>query len=361
MSSVSVVIPCYNYGRYLRDAVSSVLDDQPGVDVRVLIIDDASPDGSGATAEAIAASDPRVEAVVHPSNRGHIATYNEGLLGWADGDYSVLMSADDLLTPGSLQRALDLLEAHPGVAFAYGYAQPFRDGAPLPQPRTTSRGWTVCDGSAWIERRCRLARSGISSAEVVVRTSLQHAVGGYNPRLPHHGDTEMWMRLASKGEVGLLRGVDQALYRRHTENMSSTYEPLRQFELARTTFDAILQQDEGHLPNAERLAPLVHRKLAWEALFAASRGLDRGVVSESEVDALVAFAFACCPEARSMPVYRALKLRRFIGPRAVRWLRPLVPPERGMRFLAEAGDRYDSVWEAIEALIRPGRRSVRFA
>jgi hypothetical protein len=171
----------------------------------------------------------------------------------------------------------------------------------------------------------------------------------------------MWMRLASKGDVGHLRGVDQALYRRHTQNMSSTYDPLRQFELARTTFDAILQQGESDLPNAERLAPLVHRKLAWEALFAANRGLDRGVLSDGAVDALVAFALACWPEARSMPVYRALEVRRFMGPRAVQWLRPLVPPERGMRFLAEAGDRYDSVWEAIEAVILPGRRSVRFA
>jgi len=46
MSSVSVVIPCYNYGHFLEEAVTSVLDDQEGVDVRVLIIDDASSDDS---------------------------------------------------------------------------------------------------------------------------------------------------------------------------------------------------------------------------------------------------------------------------------------------------------------------------
>ena len=38
-------------------------------------------------------------------NRGHIATFNEGLLDWADGDYCVLISADDKLTPGALRRA----------------------------------------------------------------------------------------------------------------------------------------------------------------------------------------------------------------------------------------------------------------
>ena len=90
MSSVSVVIPCYRYGHFLEQAVSSVLDDQPGVDVRVLIIDDASPDDSGELAEKIAAGDPRIDVVVHATNKGNIATFNEGLLEWADGDYTLL-------------------------------------------------------------------------------------------------------------------------------------------------------------------------------------------------------------------------------------------------------------------------------
>src|SRR5712692_1156210 len=55
MTSVSVVIPCYKYGHFLEEAVTSVLDDQEGVDVRVLIIDDASPDDSADVARKIAA------------------------------------------------------------------------------------------------------------------------------------------------------------------------------------------------------------------------------------------------------------------------------------------------------------------
>jgi glycosyltransferase involved in cell wall biosynthesis len=77
--TVSVVIPCYRYGRYLPDCVRSVLD-QEGVDVRVLIIDDASPDDSGEVAMGLAAEDERVQVRVHRENRGHLATYNEGLL-----------------------------------------------------------------------------------------------------------------------------------------------------------------------------------------------------------------------------------------------------------------------------------------
>ena len=146
MSSVSVVIPCYKYGHFLEEAVTSVLDDQEGVDVRVLIIDDASPDDSAEMARKIAARDPRVEVAVHAANKGNIATFNEGLLEWADGDYCVLMSADDRLTPGALRRARDLLDAHPSVGFVYGHPLWIMDGAPLPAARTRVRGWSVWSG-----------------------------------------------------------------------------------------------------------------------------------------------------------------------------------------------------------------------
>ena len=54
MPSVDVIVPCYNYGRFLRECVESVLD-QDGVDVRVLIIDDASADDTPDVGRALAA------------------------------------------------------------------------------------------------------------------------------------------------------------------------------------------------------------------------------------------------------------------------------------------------------------------
>jgi len=53
VSRIDVVVPCYNYGRFLSECVSSILDDQPGTDVRVLIIDDASQDDSAQTARKL--------------------------------------------------------------------------------------------------------------------------------------------------------------------------------------------------------------------------------------------------------------------------------------------------------------------
>ena len=182
--TVTVVIPCYNYGHYVGTAVRSVLD-QPGVDVDVILIDDASTDGSAEVVRQLAAADPRVRAILHRRNFGHIATYNEGL-EQATGDYVVLLSADDALTPGALARAAALLETCPSVGLVYGNNEAFLDE--LPPVTQKIRSWTIWSGNEWIEKRCQSGRSCIASPEVVMRTAVQHAIGGYDPELPHTGD-----------------------------------------------------------------------------------------------------------------------------------------------------------------------------
>jgi glycosyltransferase involved in cell wall biosynthesis len=336
MTSVSVVIPCYNYGHYLEEAVGSVLDDQPGVDVQVLIIDDASPDDSAEEARKIAARDPRVEVTVHAANMGNIATYNEGLLEWATGDYCLLMSADDRLTPGALRRARDLLDAHPDVGFVYGHSLWVMDGAPLPAARTRVRGWSVWPGQRWLARRFHDAENPITSPEIIVRTSVQQAVGGYDARLPKAADMEMYMRLAANADVGFIRGVDQAYYRLHGTNMSKAVSALMDLRQRRLVFETVLDRDGGKLAAAGLLADRVHRQLGREALWAAGRVYDRGRIRrtelgrrllgagphepEQDIDELVAFAIDCWPELRRLPLYRALQSRKSIGPRATRYM-----------------------------------------
>lgn len=326
MSSVSVVIPCYRYGHFLADCVSSVLDEQEGLDVRVLIIDDASPDDSARVARKLAAGDPRIEVRVHERNKGHIATYNEGLLEWADGDYTVLLSADDRLTPGALVRAAALLDAHPQAGFCYGRPLRFQHGGPLPAARTAATGTAIYPGRWWLERRFREGTGCITSPEVVVRTALQREVGGYDPALPHAGDIEMWMRLAAHADVGYVRGADQAYYRVHGANMSTTdfggqLDDLRQRKAA---YEAVLERCGERLPDAERLSHDVHTRLARFALRRACRAYDRGRTGEVPVEELVEFARACLPGFERLPEYRGLRLRRGIGARAMPYLQPLV-------------------------------------
>ena len=338
MSSVSVVIPCYKYGHFLEDAVTSVLDDQEGVDVRVLIIDDASPDDSADVARKIAARDPRVEVTVHAANKGNIATFNEGLLEWADGDYCVLMSADDRLTPRALRRASDLLDAHPGVGFVYGRSLWIMHGAPLPTARMRVRGWSVWPGQWWLERLFRQAENPITAPTLVVRTSLHKRVGGYDPELPRAADMEIYMRLAAYGDVGFIRGVDQAYYRLHEQNMSKTVSTLMDLRQRRSVFETVLDRYGERLPDAGRLSDIVHRQLGREALWAAGRVYDRGRIRQTElgrrflgagaaaeeeerdVNELVTFAFDCWPGVSRLPLYRTLQLHKSIGPRGMYYM-----------------------------------------
>jgi hypothetical protein len=324
MSRVDVVIPCYNYGKFLGDCVASVLDDQPDTDVRVLIIDDASTDDSAEIAEKLAVSDDRIEVRLHQANRGHIATFNEGLLDWADGDYCVLISADDRLTPGALCRAADLLDAHPEVGFVYGNVVEFRGSeAPRP-PRTEVRGQAIWPGHWWLERRFREARACTFSPEVVVRTSVQHHVGGYNPDLYHTSDAEMWMRLAAYSDVAFIR-ADQAFYRRHEQNMSLELgNRLVSLSQMRAAYEGVLRQCGDVLPDKVKLSATVHKRLAREALWTAARAYDRGRTDRVPVDGLVAFAFDCWPDAARLGVFRSLQLRRRIGPSVMPYLQPLI-------------------------------------
>ena len=139
MPSVDVVVPCYNYARYLHQCLDSILSQSPG-DMRVLIIDDASSDDSASVAREIAATDPRVSVLVHERNRGHIATNNEDL-DWAQGDYLMLLSAHHVLAPGSLQRAAtswtDTPKQHSWTATAS--SSKMRNACPHRPPRHAPR------------------------------------------------------------------------------------------------------------------------------------------------------------------------------------------------------------------------------
>jgi hypothetical protein len=321
--TVSVVVPCYRYGRFLPACVRSVLD-QDGVDVRVLVIDDASPDDSAEVAARLAEADERVEVRRHAVNRGHIATYNEGLLEWAEGDYSVLISADDLLTPGALARATSLLEANRTAGFAYGPVVYWRDDAPLPAARTTPTGATVWPGREWLRIVCGLAHTPVTSPEVVVRTALQRRIGGYRPDLPHTADAEMWMRFAVHADVGYVRGADQAYYRFHATNMTTERVPLVDLRQRKAAYDALFAAYADCIPDARRLAARAGRRMAKEALWRACRAYERRRMDSTPIDELVAFARSAHPRIERLSEYHGLRWRRAVGPDVCPYLQPLM-------------------------------------
>lgn len=290
-STVTVVIPCYNYGRFLREAVASVLS-QTDVCVDVIVVDDASTDESVSIANQLAVEDERVRVLVNDSNRGAVDTFNRGLAE-ATGEYLVRLDADDLLTPGSLSRAVALMQRYPSVGLVYGHPQHFA-GVELPRARVRAHSWRVWAGHDWLTSRSADGTNVITSPEAVMRRSVVDKVGGQRP-LAHTHDMEMWLRIAAHADVGYVAGADQAWHREHPGSLSTQAEdPLVILAEIRDAFDVLFDGlGPGYEGEAE-LRALARRAVARESLTQALRNIDRGRIS-ADTAALRDFAFACDP------------------------------------------------------------------
>jgi glycosyltransferase involved in cell wall biosynthesis len=324
MSRVDVVIPCYKYAHYLRGCVESVLS-QP-VDVRVLILDDCSPDNTREVAAELMAGDPRVECHRHAVNHGHIDTYNEGLLEWASGDYCLLLSADDLLTPGALGRAVRVMEEHPEVALVHGRQILFTERAPAIDASPSYRSEVIA-GHDFIKNCCELGHNPVATPAAVVRTTAQKQAGGYRKDLPHTADLEMWLRLALRGSVGAIH-TEQAFKRQHSQNMQLEHLGLRDLEQRQRAFESFFTNEGARLGDARELHASAHRSVAGDAFWAASAAFERGDAGAS--NALLGFALTAYPDLRSQPEYKRWLWKKRLGPRTWAWLRPFVDKLRGV-------------------------------
>jgi len=335
LSSVDVIVPCYNYGRYLRQCVDSVLR-QAGVDVRVLVINDASPDNTAEVAAALASQDSRVGVIHHSKNRGHINTYNEGI-EWASADYMLLLSADDYLLPDALERATAIFEAHPEVGLIFGNAIELSDDgreAPLVSTFSAVSSSTACifSGSDFIEL------SGIDNQVVtctaVVRTGLQKLLGGYRHELPHAGDMEMWLRFAAHASVGFIPSY-QGVYRRHSANMSTAYYSVSDTRLVYTNsgrladlrqrkqaFDYFWEHCDRIPQWSELFRQRLYMQLAVSAVGHASAAFNDGLVAESKE--LSDFAAEIYPRIKNSTAWMKFACKRWVGARAWRAFRPAV-------------------------------------
>jgi len=157
-----------------------------------------------------------------------------------------------------------------------------------------------------------------------MRTSLVQRLGGFDARPAHTCDIELWTRLAAHADVGYIRGADQAYYRIHGANMSKARDQLVNLEQRRLAYEVTLERCADVLTDRARLSDMVHRKLAWEALWQAARAYDRGRTDQVPVDELVAFAADCWPDVRGLSSYWSLRVRRQIGPTVMPYLQPLI-------------------------------------
>jgi glycosyltransferase involved in cell wall biosynthesis len=335
MPTVSVVIPCYKYGQYVTDCVTSLLTNT-AVNLDILVIDDASPDDTWSVVSQLPRLDPRIRVRRHERNRGLIGTANAAIMD-VTGDYVVLLSADDALAPGWLDRAVPFLERHPRAAFAYGPTRRFTGS--LPALRVTRPVRPVIHaGPSWLDLTCRLGVTPVLSPEVLVRTSAQHEVGGYDPDLPYSSDMEMWLRLASIGDVVRVGGPVAAFYRVSPHSMSRTVylDLLGELQVRRDAFDAWHEFAETRLAQCDSLMATARSSLARRALRRAYVAFLHDPIS-GQFDAMCAFALENDP-AWAAP--RIDRLRSRGHRRGARWLRDRLLPvtKTGVRLRHAATD-----------------------
>lgn len=107
---ISVLINNYNYARYLRDAIESVLN-QDYPDFECIVVDDASTDHSP---DIIKSYGNKITALLLERNGGQAHCVNHGI-GYCNGDIVAMLDADDLFTPGKLKLIADLYNRDPGA------------------------------------------------------------------------------------------------------------------------------------------------------------------------------------------------------------------------------------------------------
>lgn len=323
---MSVVVPHYNYGRYLPVAVNSTLN-QRGVDIEVIIVDDASTDGSIETARAIANADPRVTLIEHTENLGHIRTYNDGL-SRATSEYVVLLSADDALTPGSLARSVALLESHPEVALAYGAVHWFDDT--FPPHRHHPSWWQLWSGEEWIGRLAERGRNAIVNPEVVMRRSVFSEIGGYDPEFPHAGDMHMWLQAAARGAIGFVGGPRQAGYRDHGANMHATDYAglLDDMGQVRQVYERFFSHDGKALDKTSKLVVAARQAVAREALL---RGilLVAGGMPHETLSTCSSFAMGTTSDVTRTALWQwARYVTKHAGNKRIMWVAKIVETTR---------------------------------
>lgn len=321
MTAIDIVVPCYNYARYLETCVASILG-QDGVAVRVLIIDDCSSDETPAVAARLAAQDSRVLVRRNEVNLGLIGTANRGLIDWAEAPYSLLLSADDALTPGALARATTVLENHPEAGFVFGAVVVFDADPPPPTPAASdSLDYRIVDGPALIAHICHHTND-VPTPTAVVRTELQKRVGGYNSATPHTSDMEMWLRLAAHARVGVIQAA-QGYYRVHGSNMSGEFfaQPTRDVRERLAAAEQALAAVGARVAEFPRVFRTMRRIEAERAYWRAGLAFEAGERPLGET--YLRFAAATDPSPLSASGFWSATVRRHLSASAMQRLRRL--------------------------------------
>jgi GT2 family glycosyltransferase len=196
---VSVVIPCYNYGRFLNDAIASVRA-QTLQDFEIIVVDDGSTDD--VTPRVLDALDGSDLTVIRQENQGAPAARNAGMR-LAKGLYVCCLDADDTLEPTYLEKCVLMMEGNAGISLVYSWL------------RVTGEEERVWKSESLDLDRLRYYNHVSISA--VFRREVALEGGGFCAAMREgYEDWEFWLRLGALGYRGEVIPEMLVNYRRHT-------------------------------------------------------------------------------------------------------------------------------------------------
>lgn len=237
---ISVIIPCYNYGRFLPDAVNSVLGQKKdGLAVEIIVVDDGSTDDTAAVAQGMGSS----IQYIYQENQGPSAARNSGIRA-ARGDYLVFLDADDLLTAGTLASHIENFAAHPELDVSVCLSlQIFenKDG------KTASALWPL--KCAHLDMH--LCHSNISPIHTfMLRAHVAQDLGFFDPDLRACEDQDYWLRCAALGKRIGPTPEGLVIYRKHNGSLSDSRTQQLAYDAAIRFKISMLLENKPDFPRA---------------------------------------------------------------------------------------------------------------
>ncbi len=212
---ISVIVPCYNYGRFLAETIGS-LQRQTYANWECIIVDDGSTDDSAEKAKALAAADPRVKYYFQ-KNAGLSAARNTGLQK-ASGDFIQFLDADDLLASFKFEQEIGLFEANREIDIVYGDFVLLEDAS-----GKFLRGKLPVIAMREVHPFLDFCRRWEKDFSIPIHSFLFRrscfAQVTFNTALPTHEDLDVHLRIALAGKKYLAHNDRVAVYRVHAKSM----------------------------------------------------------------------------------------------------------------------------------------------
>jgi GT2 family glycosyltransferase len=197
VKTVSVIIPTYNYGRFLREAIDSALA-QTHRPIEVIVVDDGSTDD---TPQVLAAYGDRIR-VIRQNNLGVGAARNTGI-ATARGEYLAFLDSDDIWKPQAIEHQIARFIDDPDLGLVHCGAEAFdREGKTLSVSLNGLEGWVASDLLRLDQEVVAAPGSGI-----MVPKRVAEEIGGYDASLQPSEDWDFCYRIAVRYRVGCVREV----------------------------------------------------------------------------------------------------------------------------------------------------------